>query len=99
MSERHSCGCSLCEIETELLAEFLESDRQESCRKLFASEPELAAFAGPGPLLAHLRLCRFALGGGPPITDRGGLFHCPVKALCAGCAIGLFSHRLLKLKR
>ena len=60
MSERHSCSCSLCQIETELLAEFLESNRQESCRKLFASEPELAAFPGPGPLLAHLRLCRDA---------------------------------------
>jgi hypothetical protein len=60
MSERRSCGCSLCQIETELLREFLESGRQESCRKLFASEPELAAFAGVGPLLAHLRLCRDA---------------------------------------
>src|SRR5579863_1703323 len=58
MSERRCCGCSLCQIETELLAEFLESTRQESCRKLLASEPELAAFAGPGSLLAYLRLCR-----------------------------------------
>ena len=46
MSERHCCGCPLCQIETELLTEFLESSRQESCRKVLASEPELAAFAG-----------------------------------------------------
>ena len=58
MSERPCCGCPLCQIETELLTEFLESSRQESCRKVLASEPELAPFAGPGPLLAHLRLCR-----------------------------------------
>jgi hypothetical protein len=58
MSERRCCGCPLCQIETELLREFLESSRQESCREVLASEPELAAFAGPGPLLAHLRLCR-----------------------------------------
>jgi hypothetical protein len=58
MSERRCCSCPLCQIETELLTEFLDSSRQESCRKVFASEPELAAFAGPAPLLAHLRLCR-----------------------------------------
>jgi hypothetical protein len=36
----------------------LENCRQERCRKIFASDLELAAFTGLGPLLAHLRLCR-----------------------------------------
>jgi hypothetical protein len=58
MSERPCCGCPLCQIETELLTEFLDRSRQESCRKLLASAPELAAFPSLGPLLAHLRLCR-----------------------------------------
>ncbi len=58
MSERPCCSCTLCRIETELLTEFLDSSRQESCRKLLASAPELAAFSSLGPLLAHLRLCR-----------------------------------------
>jgi hypothetical protein len=58
MSERRRCGCPLCQLETELLTELLESGRQESCRKILASDPELAAFAGPGSLLARLRLCR-----------------------------------------
>ncbi len=58
MSEKPCCGCPLCQIETELLTEFLDSCRQESCRKLLASAPELAAFSSLGPLLAHLRLCR-----------------------------------------
>jgi hypothetical protein len=58
MSERPCCGCPLCQIETELLTEFLDTSRQESCRKLLASAPELAAFPSLAPLLAHLRLCR-----------------------------------------
>jgi hypothetical protein len=60
MSERSCCRCPLCRIETELLTEFLGNDRQQSCRKILASSPELAAFPGLGPLLAHLRLCRDA---------------------------------------
>jgi hypothetical protein len=58
MSERPCCGCSLCQIETELLTDFLDSARQESCGKMLASAPELSVFSGLGPLLAHLRLCR-----------------------------------------
>jgi hypothetical protein len=58
MSERPCCACPLCRIETELLTEFLENDRRESCRKILVSAPELAAFPGLGPLLSHLRLCR-----------------------------------------
>ena len=58
MSERPCCGCPLCQIEIELLTEFLDRGRQESCRKLFASAPELAAFSSLAPLLAHLRLSR-----------------------------------------
>jgi hypothetical protein len=58
MSERPCCGCSLCRIETELLAEFLDCSRQESCRRILASAPELAVFSGLGPLLEHLRLRR-----------------------------------------
>ena len=58
MSERPCCCCPLCQIETELLTEFLDSGRQEGCRKMLASAPELSVFSGLGPLLAHLRLCR-----------------------------------------
>jgi hypothetical protein len=58
MSERPCCHCPLCRIETELLTEFLDNDRLESCRAILASAPELAMFSGLGPLLAHLRLCR-----------------------------------------
>ena len=58
MSERPRCGCPLCQIETELLTEFLDRSRQESCRKLLASAPELAVFSSLALLLAHLRLCR-----------------------------------------
>src|ERR1700733_15074565 len=58
MSERPCCGCSLYQIETELLTDFLDSARQESCGKMLASAPELSVFSGLGPLLAHLRLCR-----------------------------------------
>jgi hypothetical protein len=60
MSARPCCGCPLCRIENEFLAEFLDNDRLASCRKILASAPELAAFSGLGPLLAHLRLCRDA---------------------------------------
>lgn len=58
MSERPCCGCPLCRIETQLLTEFLDHYRLENCRKILTSAPELAAFSGLGPLLAHLRLCR-----------------------------------------
>jgi hypothetical protein len=58
MTERPFCGCPLCQIETQLLTEFLDSSRQESCRNILASAPELSPFAGLGPLLAHLRLGR-----------------------------------------
>src|ERR1700730_12539107 len=58
MSERPCCGCPRCRIETEQLAEFLDTDRLERCRRILASAPELAVFSGLGPLLAHLRLCR-----------------------------------------
>jgi len=60
MSERPCCGCPLCRTETELLTEFLDNCRLESCRKILASAPELATFSGLGPLLAYLRLCRDA---------------------------------------
>jgi hypothetical protein len=58
MSERPCCGCPLCRIETELLTEFLDAYRRESCQKILASAPELSVFSGIGTLLAHLRLCR-----------------------------------------
>jgi hypothetical protein len=58
MSERPCCGCPLCRIETELLTEFLDNYRLESCRRILASAPQLVVFSGLGPLLAHLRLCR-----------------------------------------
>jgi hypothetical protein len=58
MSETPRCCCPLCQIETELLTEFLDSGRQESCRKMLASAPVLSVFSGLGPLLGHLRLCR-----------------------------------------
>jgi hypothetical protein len=60
MSERRRCACPLCRIETALLTEFLDNYRLENCRKILASAPELSAFSGLGPLLAHLRLCRDA---------------------------------------
>jgi hypothetical protein len=58
MSERPCCGCPLCRIETELLTEFVDNDRLQRCREILAFAPQLAAFSGLGPLLAHLRLCR-----------------------------------------
>jgi hypothetical protein len=58
MSERPCCRCPLCRIEAELLTDFLDYDHQENCRRILSSAPELAAFSGAGPLLAHLRLCR-----------------------------------------
>jgi hypothetical protein len=58
MRERSCCRCSLCRIENELLADFLDGDRQESCRLLLSSAPELSSFSGLRSLLAHLRLCR-----------------------------------------
>ena len=60
MNERSRCRCSLCRIETEMLADVLHNDRQVSCQQLLSSSPELASFSGVGPLLAHLRLCRDA---------------------------------------
>jgi hypothetical protein len=58
MREAPYCRCSLCQIETELLTEFLEPDREESCRKILSSAPEFAAFSDLDSLLAHLRLGR-----------------------------------------
>jgi hypothetical protein len=58
MSDRPCCRCSLCHIETELLTEFLDATRQQSCQKILASTPKLAVFSGFRPLLEHLRLCR-----------------------------------------
>lgn len=58
MREKLCCRCSLCRIETELLTDFMDSDLQESCRRVLSSAPELAPFPAPGPLLEHLRGCR-----------------------------------------
>jgi hypothetical protein len=58
MRERFCCHCPLCRVESELLTDFLDSERQESCRQILSSAPQLAVFSGPGPLLEHLRLCR-----------------------------------------
>jgi hypothetical protein len=58
MRESPCCSCSLCQIEKELLSEFLDGDRKESCRMILHSVPELAIFSDLDSLLAHLRLGR-----------------------------------------
>lgn len=58
MSERPGCDCALCQIEGQLLTDFLDSKREATCREIIASASELSAFSSVGPLLAHLRLCR-----------------------------------------
>jgi hypothetical protein len=58
MRESSYCHCSLCRIETELRTGFLERDREEICRQILCSAPELATFSDLDSLLAHLRLGR-----------------------------------------
>jgi len=58
MPQRSCCRCPLCRIETELLTDFLNRKCQESCWQILSSEPELAMFPGPGPMLEYLRFCR-----------------------------------------
>jgi hypothetical protein len=57
MPERATCRCPLCRIETELLAELTDGDRQAICGRVLDSAPHLSVFSGAGPLLTYLRLC------------------------------------------